>query len=352
MVVCPECGAPMVLRETTKFTYKNGDPRKFYGCSRFPACRAAHGAHPDGKPMGVPANLETKQARMAAHAAFDAHWQKRGLSKKQAYLFLQDVMGMTAAEAHIANFDKAQCELLVQRIKAQKEPSTMKFYGLTFSGPDSNTDISALVEIQKNRPHVEIGVLWSLSNAGKPRYATREWIEKASEAGLNFAIHLCGKVCRDCVEGTETPVIPGTPRRVQFNINGMYGMPAWYRVFESIQSRHDHKLQFIIQTCDSYGPYVVGLAQGEGHNCVPLFDQSGGKGHAPNEWPRPLPYLHCGFAGGISPPSIENTVKQLLRVSGETFWLDMESKIRVNDRFDLETIHKILKITDPLINMA
>ena len=109
----------MVLRETTKYTYKNGDPRKFFGCSRFPNCQAAHGAHPDGKPMGVPANAETKKARMAAHAVFDAYWKKLGLSKTQGYKLLQDIMGMSAAEAHIANFDKAQCETLVERINAK-----------------------------------------------------------------------------------------------------------------------------------------------------------------------------------------------------------------------------------------
>jgi hypothetical protein len=154
------------------------------------------------------------------------------------------------------------------------------------------------------------------------------------------------------VEGTDTPRVPGSPRRVQFNINGMDPLPSWYRVFEPIQSRHDNKLEFIIQSCDSYGPYVVGLAHAEGYRCVPLFDQSGGKGQSPRSWPRPLPFTHCGFAGGISPESIQKTVEELKNVPGQTFWLDMESKIRVNDRFDLETVYKILKIVDPYVEKS
>jgi superfamily II DNA or RNA helicase len=31
---CPQCGAKMVIRTT----YKYGDPREFWGCSRYPQC--------------------------------------------------------------------------------------------------------------------------------------------------------------------------------------------------------------------------------------------------------------------------------------------------------------------------
>lgn len=47
----------------------------FWGCSRFPECRSTHGAHPDGRPLGKPATAEVKQARIAAHAAFDRLWK-------------------------------------------------------------------------------------------------------------------------------------------------------------------------------------------------------------------------------------------------------------------------------------
>jgi ssDNA-binding Zn-finger/Zn-ribbon topoisomerase 1 len=64
-VICPECEAPMVLRWTDKYK------RHFYSCSRWPECDAAHGADPQGKPLGIPANKATKRARIAAHDAFD-----------------------------------------------------------------------------------------------------------------------------------------------------------------------------------------------------------------------------------------------------------------------------------------
>ena len=36
----------------------------FYGCSRYPVCQNTHGAHPDGTPLGKPANKATREARI------------------------------------------------------------------------------------------------------------------------------------------------------------------------------------------------------------------------------------------------------------------------------------------------
>lgn len=123
-LACPDCGSPMVLRPS-----RYG---QFYGCSQFPACRGTHGAHPDGKPLGVPANTETKQARIAAHAAFDPLWQDapslyrieddyetackriRRRARLRAYTWLSEQMGIPFHDCHIGNFDKATCERVVQ----------------------------------------------------------------------------------------------------------------------------------------------------------------------------------------------------------------------------------------------
>ena len=60
---CPECGEPMVLR--------NSKYGLFYGCSEFPRCKASHGAHKKtGQPLGTPADGPTKKARIRAHDSF------------------------------------------------------------------------------------------------------------------------------------------------------------------------------------------------------------------------------------------------------------------------------------------
>lgn len=80
-VFCAECGSKMKLRFSHKYD------RHFYGCVRFPDCLGAHGAHPDGKPLGIPASKETRSARIRAHAAFDKLWQGADarMNRNQAY---------------------------------------------------------------------------------------------------------------------------------------------------------------------------------------------------------------------------------------------------------------------------
>jgi hypothetical protein len=113
-VTCPECGAKMVLRTTTKFRYPvSGKPRKFYGCSRYPYCKSVHGAHPDGSPLGIPANDETKKKRIEAHDALAGYALRHGLSTSESYEWLQGQMGMTADECHIGRFDADTCDLVV-----------------------------------------------------------------------------------------------------------------------------------------------------------------------------------------------------------------------------------------------
>lgn len=118
VVICAECGSPMVLRQTEKFRWKNGQPRKFYGCSRFPACTGSHGAHPNGQPLGIPATKDMKQWRMQAHAAFDRLWDGGTMSKRAAYLWMQTAMSMTKDDAHIGRFTMEQCQRLIALVES------------------------------------------------------------------------------------------------------------------------------------------------------------------------------------------------------------------------------------------
>jgi ssDNA-binding Zn-finger/Zn-ribbon topoisomerase 1 len=104
---CPECDGEMVLR--------NSRYGKFYGCTKWPACDATHGAHANGKPLGVPADKETKEWRIKAHVAFDGLWKGKGqMTRNQAYKWLQEQLGMSPDECHIGRFNREQCRCVVQ----------------------------------------------------------------------------------------------------------------------------------------------------------------------------------------------------------------------------------------------
>ncbi len=109
-VACPDCGAPMRLRES-----KHG---LFYGCTRYPECKGTHGAHPNGAPLGIPADKHTKDMRIKAHDAFDQLWKPLSApyTRAEAYLVMQSLMGMSSDEAHIGKFTASQCQELIDRL--------------------------------------------------------------------------------------------------------------------------------------------------------------------------------------------------------------------------------------------
>lgn len=109
---CADCGADMQIRSSSKY------PKPFYGCSRFPECRGSHGAYIDGRPMGIPANKETKLARIQAHKVFDVIWKDELVkSRRAAYSWMGTRMGLNKMQCHISMFDKDMCEKLIALVK-------------------------------------------------------------------------------------------------------------------------------------------------------------------------------------------------------------------------------------------
>lgn len=109
---CPECGSDLILRESKKYK------RIFWGCITFPECDSGHGAYQygelRGEPLGIPANKETKQWRMKAHAIFDKLWKDKLMSRKDAYKHLQLIMSIPKDIAHISMFNIYQCKKLIE----------------------------------------------------------------------------------------------------------------------------------------------------------------------------------------------------------------------------------------------
>jgi ssDNA-binding Zn-finger/Zn-ribbon topoisomerase 1 len=104
-------------------TLKNSRYGLFYGCVNYPACRGTHGAHPDGRPLGIPATREVKLARIEAHAAFDRLWKEGGIRRRKAYQWLRSAMELPADKCHIGLFDLAQCQRVVQLVERYMEKS-------------------------------------------------------------------------------------------------------------------------------------------------------------------------------------------------------------------------------------
>lgn len=133
---CPECFTRhqgiLVLRWSDRY----GKP--FYGCSRWriSGCTGSIGAHPDGRPLGTPADAATKEARIRAHQVFDAWYQGMGMKRGDAYRVMAKMLGLAPEDAHIGSFDLETCEQLVRKVVRTHDAGTRS--GLTPPTPASD----------------------------------------------------------------------------------------------------------------------------------------------------------------------------------------------------------------------
>lgn len=118
---CGECGKPAGMVGGLAIYPHRADlaAKWFWRC----ACGAYCGVHSGTlKPLGSPANAETRKARSAAHAAFDPLWERRqrlsGLSKGHArgkgYKWLAAQLGIDAKDCHIGMMDAATARRVVE----------------------------------------------------------------------------------------------------------------------------------------------------------------------------------------------------------------------------------------------
>jgi phosphoribosylanthranilate isomerase len=73
----------------------------------------------------------------------------------------------------------------------------------------------------------------------------------------------------------------------------------------------------------------------------------------PDKWPRPVPGIYCGYAGGLGPDNVVEQVKKISEVAGDVpFWIDAETKLFTNDRFDLDKVRRFLAAVGPYIKSS
>jgi len=94
-----------------------------YVCTRFPKCKYKRDAFQYGpwlgKPKGEPAGRVIVAARVTAHCWFDRLWEveQAPMTRKEAYEWLAEQLGMAAKECHIGKFDVRQCERVIEAVK-------------------------------------------------------------------------------------------------------------------------------------------------------------------------------------------------------------------------------------------
>lgn len=108
---CPEC-----LNGKLRRQYSQKLRRFFYKCNQ-DGCEGYIGAHPDGRPLGIPADKKIRKKRQEAHDTFDLLWQEGHVKRSTAYRIMAERMGIDG-ELHIANLGWQECERLIELSRA------------------------------------------------------------------------------------------------------------------------------------------------------------------------------------------------------------------------------------------
>lgn len=221
--------------------------------------------------------------------------------------------------------------------------------GITITGADDSVQYSDLLGLSKEYRDVEWGILVGRrERLGTPRYPSYEWMEGLTEVAgdMRMALHLCGGMCRDYIDGKladDIMAILRSMRRVQLNIHNLSRLKQ--PEIEGMLSRSPK--QHIFQY-DPMNMLRVARAAGKGHlNVSVLYDGSGGRGIEIKTYIAPSQLLRCGYAGGLGPDNLERHMELINKVSGDVpVWIDMETGVRSEDDrvFDLDKVRKVLEI--------
>lgn len=116
-VTCPYCQRPaMLVAGDAVYPHRPDLHQRYFWLCR--PCDAHVGCHPpsrrwdsDGtRPLGTLANARLRALRSHAHSVFDPLWQRGHFaSRRAAYRWLSQRLGIAADDCHIGHMDVAQC---------------------------------------------------------------------------------------------------------------------------------------------------------------------------------------------------------------------------------------------------
>ena len=251
------------------------------------------------------------------------------------------------SQIHAGQYNKQYNALIAEPVKRSCNFNGWELTHITFTGVDDVTDLHRLVDIQKKYPKVEFGVLVSRKwKENGQRYLSPFKARELRGLGLRLSAHLCGSMARDVLHmggfsnTDDFPEIIDIFSRVQLNVSN-YDEPenmSPYILPGPLQ-------EIIIQQAFNHNTFMLcRIASGD---CISiLLDESGGKGiEAPFRMPSYLHNVHVGFAGGINPDNVVAKVQEITSLPHiNRFWIDMESGVRTNDRFDLDKVEQVCEL--------
>ncbi len=229
----------------------------------------------------------------------------------------------------------------------------MNKFKCTFTGLDEFTSLEKVEQISMRFPFVEWGVLLSTSEnrkLGEGRYPSVNWIGKnlpklkdvAQKSGCSIALHVCGSETKKLLSKSAESVALSLMTNVnRVQINFAY---KEYQVQELSELCTQFSDKFFITQHNRSNADLYMKIKNLNHQV--LFDASGGRGIDCHEWTAPLAGKVCGYAGGLGLENMKNQLESIRKVALGEFWIDMEGKIRTEDKFNLNICENILNVVE------
>ena len=233
---------------------------------------------------------------------------------------------------------------------------------VTVTGADDTVSPQDLARIAQQFPFVELGILRG-SHSGGLRFPSRAWCANlahiATSSLMRLSVHLCGERVRSFLSGGYTfDNDPDLFGRCQINTHGLPHDVNILNLRTNVRRANKHGLQVVFQY-DNINEAAL-LACLDPHpgdnlanfNIAALYDLSHGEGVLPKTWPRPLPGVYCGYAGGLTPENVASELDKISSLTGDLpFWIDAETGLRSDDGrvFDLEKVVRFLEAARPYV---
>ena len=205
---------------------------------------------------------------------------------------------------------------------------------IAFTGVDDPALIPDMVHLSARYP-VEWGMLLDSAQEAQPLFPD-ESARRAMLAapGLRWAAHVCGEQARRIANAPDTATI-NLDGFTRVQVNHGFSGSSESQVANVVAFGRKRGMRAMLQCLGDF-PADTRLDW--------LFDVSFGRGNRPTVWPTlPLDGPFCGYSGGIGPATVVETLAAIAPVAGSLYWIDMESGVRTDRRFDIAKCEQVCR---------
>jgi hypothetical protein len=230
---------------------------------------------------------------------------------------------------------------------------------VTLTGADDSVDPKELAAISRQYPFVEWGILVN-ARGGSTHFPSGGWMarlmQEVAEAHphtVALSLHVCGKLLRSILRHGDFPVGAsidiGEFSRMQLNFHGeaiadtQLGRDQAVHNVASVQAVTG--IREVIVQLDGVNDWLLDALTERGIQASGLYDRSHGAGVKPDAWPAPNPAWRVGYAGGLGPDGLHEDLAAIAAAaSGKQVWIDMETHLFADRRFNLEKCQRVLEL--------